>query len=756
MSKRKYHQAASIAVLGIALAMGVSNPAFAQDASPAADDPSAGGLEEIVVTAQHRRENLQDVPIAVSAVTANSLAESGVDATDAISQMVPAVQFTRVGPSGLFFLRGVGTTNAAAGEEGANAFYIDGVYISDLGQTINNFNNIERIEVLKGPQGTLFGRNATGGLIHIITRDPGDEPVVKGQIGYANYETVSGQFYAGGPVTENLGWDIAFTGQDQGKGWGRNLTRNTENKLDDHWGLRSKAVFRPSDAVKLTLSGDYYDIKDNTAIGWRLDESGLGTGGAVPPTGHDTTANDPALSHLKIWGVSLTAEADLGFATLTSITAMRNNRNHTYFDVDAGPSGLVQFDYVSNARSYQQEIRLASTDTEPLAWQVGAFYLRSIAKNFQEQRGLAYAPAGRRGQDLDAEMVTDSLAAFAEATYSLTPTTHVTGGLRFTEDRRTLSGTITPISLAGVVGPPVSYPRPGIDPFGPKLKYSEVTYRASIRQDLSDDVNVYASVNRGFKAGSFSLQNLANPPTRPQYIMAYEVGLKSELFERRLRLNLAAYHYDIDDYQVRSVLGGTTLQLNAGQVKVDGLDLEFEAVPTERLRLFGGFTLLNSRFDSFTNSLFYYANPAVCTVAKPGVAPPGVTPGRSTGAPTGGLTECYGDASGNKTPLAPKFSASLGASYAFPVGDEGELRFSTLFSYNGGFYFETDNRLRQNSYSLVNASIEYRVDRHWGLEFWGKNVGDSAYYVQRVSSSTGAYASQAAPRTYGVSVKFDY
>ena len=263
------------------------------------------GLEEVIVTAQRRAENLQQVPIAVSARDCRDAGEQRHSSTLAITQLVPAVQFTRSGPSGLFFVRGVGTTNAAAGEEGSNAFYVDDVYLPDLGQTINNFNNIERIEVLKGPQGTLFGRNAFGGLVHVVTRDPGEEAVFNGKVSYGNYETANAQFYAGGPLTDSLGLDIAVTGQDQGEGWGRNLTRGAESKTEDYWGVRSKAVFQPSDALKFTLSGDAYDVEDNTALAWRIADGFIGTGGFASPGGQDTTSNDPALTHLKIWGASL-------------------------------------------------------------------------------------------------------------------------------------------------------------------------------------------------------------------------------------------------------------------------------------------------------------------------------------------------------------------------------------------------------------------------------------------------------------------
>jgi iron complex outermembrane recepter protein len=735
-------------VIGLVLANAALPLAFAQEAAPAKPR-----LEEVIVTAQRREENLQQVPIAVSAVSADMLVNSGVTATNAITQLVPSVQFTRSGPSGLFFVRGVGTTNAAAGEEGSNAFYIDDVYLPDLGQTITNFNNIDRIEVLKGPQGTLFGRNAFGGLVHVLTRDPGDRATMKANVSYGNYETLTGQFYAGGPVTDTLGLDIAVTGRDQGEGWGRNLTRGEESKTEDYLGVRGKAVYRPNDALKFTLSGDTYDVKDNTALAWRVADGFLSTGGFGSPGGQNTTANDPALTHLEIWGLSLKIEADLGFATLASITATRKNDNHSYFDSDGGPAPLLRIDYESGSRSFQQELRLSSNSTDPLSWQVGAFYLRSEADNDSGFRGTAFGGVNN-GQDINAELITDSYAVFGEATYSITSSTHLTAGVRYTEDSREFDGTVATV-VGGVPGTPVSYPRP-IDPWTDELKYDEITYRVALRQDLSDDINVYASFNRGFKAGSYSLQSPGSPPVEPMFIDAYEIGLKSELFDQRLRLNAAAFHYNITDYQVRSAAtatAGSSVLLNAADVEVDGLDVEFEAAPIDQLSIYGGFTFLDSRYSRFAPpqpAPFIYPRPAVCDA-------PGTTdPGTSTGAATGGLLTCFGDATGNQTPMAPDFAASLGATYIVPVGAAGEIRLSALYSYNSGVVFEPDEVLHQDAYDLVNASLEYRINSNWGIELWGKNLGDTKWNAQMLSQGTGPIATLSAPRTYGVSFKAEF
>jgi iron complex outermembrane receptor protein len=748
-----------VALSGLALLLAQPSPLKAQAIQ--ADTPQGTnenvGLADIIVTAQRRAENLQDVPISVSAVTADALKASGVSATKDLPQIVPSVQMTRSGPSGLFFVRGVGTTNAAAGEEGANAMYVDGVYMGDLGQAINNFNNIERVEVLKGPQGTLFGRNATGGLIHVITREPGNEMVMEGQFGFANYRTVNSQAYLGGPITDTISADIAWTGSHQNDGWGRNLTRRTENQRSDYEGVRSKIVLRASDYVKLTLGGDYYTVEDDTGLGWRIADGVIGTLGQTGPGGHDTTANQAALTKLDIWGVNLTTEVDLGFATLTSISAVRRTKNHSMFDVDGGPINLVNIDYRAGARTLQQELRLASNATDPFSWQAGVFYLRSKANTSpQKQTGLAFAPVV--GLQIDSNLETDSYAAFGEGSYAITPTTKLTGGIRYTIDRRTFNGMTRAMLPDGTLGPAIA----SQSAVNSKLNYNEFTYRVALRQEFTDDISIYGSVNRGFKAGAYSLQSPGNAPVKPQFIMAYEVGLKSELFDRRLRLNLAAYHYDIDNYQVRSAAAanpGANVLLNAATAKVDGFDAEFEAAPVDALRLFGGLTVLNSRYSRFGGpdatfqAPIVYPNPATCPAALRGTRDPGVL---GAGPRVGGFTTCFGDVSGNRTPLAPKFAASIGASYTIKTGGTGELRLSTLYSYNSGYVFEPDNLARQGDFSLVNASIEYRPVENLGLEFWARNIADTDYVVQGLTTATGTTEVLAPPRTYGVNVKFNF
>ena len=693
--------------------------AFAQDSQDAPAASSKGGLKEIVVTAQRREENLRDVPIAVNAITSDALKNAGIADTNSLVQAVPSLNFTRSGPSGIFIIRGVSTPNGAAGEEGSTAVYVDDVYMPDLAQTINKFNNIERIEVLNGPQGTLFGRNATGGLIRIITRDPGDHTEFKGQVGVGNYDIFSGQAYFSTPLTDNVGWNVAFTGQEQGKGFGFDPTINKSVKKDDYWGVRSKLVATPTDTLKLTLSGDYYKTDNNIAL-YLYPVSD-----PVNDLSQESLAAYPSGTHIRVWGVSAKGELDLGFASLTSITSYRKLKNRSSFDIDGAAADLFHLSYHSGSKSFQQELRLASNTTEPLSWQVGAFYLHGIFSNDQTQGGfiIPLISPGASTVHILSKGKTDSISVFGEATYAITPTTHLTGGVRWTSDRRKLPvGMQDGIDANGVLVPG-SRRTNTID----SATFDEVTYRVALRQDVTESVNVYASVNRGFKSGQFNLQSPYDPPVKPETIMAYEVGLKGDILDNHVRVNISGFHYDINDYQIRSSQGGPSLLQNAAKVKIDGVDGNVEAAVTSQFNLNVGASYLDARYDVF-------------------------------GGPNGGgiiAPTPTGDASGNRTAIAPKFTFNASGTYTIPFDNGSELRLTGGYTHKSKYYFEADNVLAQPAYDVFNASAEYKVNENVSFELWMKNIGNELYAVQKVTA-VGQAALAGEPRTYGLNAKITY
>lgn len=701
MRSRERIRVRSLGSIGIlAAAIVLSSQARAQEAIPA--EAEAGMLDEIVVTAQRREENLRDVPIAINAITGNALQNIGVADTSTLVQAVPSLNFTRSGPSGIFVIRGVSTPNGAAGEEGSTAVYVDDVYMPDLASTINTFNNIQRIEVLNGPQGTLFGRNATGGLIRIITRDPGDSAELDGQIGYGNYGTYSGQLYAAAPLSDRVGINLAFTGQAQTNGFGYNQTLGRDVRTNNYWGLRSKLVAKAGDNLKITLGGEYFWTHDTTATFlWPQTATGIAAS-------QDSLAGYDSGTRIKVWGVNGKIELDLGSVALTSITAYRHLKNHSDFDVDGNAPDTLHLFYDNSTKAFQQEVRLASTSTEPLSWQLGVFYLHLVATVDQYQLGAAL---GANTSHIVARGVTDSISVFGEATYALSPVLHLTGGLRWTSEQRKLpvgrTDTIPP------VGPVTSLTNPLSG-----ATYSNLTFRGALRYDVSDRANVYVSVNKGFKSGQFNLQSPHDAPVRPQTIMAYEVGAKADLLDRRLRVSLAGYHYNISDYQVRSAIGGVSALRNAAQVRIDGVDVNLEAAVTDRLRLTAGASWLDARYAGFLNST-------------------------------------TGNVSGNKTASAPHFNFTLGGSYALPLGGESELRLTANYVHKSSHVFEPNNVLLQPAYDVVNASIEYRLNEHAALEFYMRNIGDELYNVQ-MATTVGATNLAGAPRQYGANFKFHF
>jgi iron complex outermembrane receptor protein len=572
----------------------------------------------------------------------------------------------------------------------------------DLASTINTFNNIQRIEVLNGPQGTLFGRNATGGLIRIITRDPGDSAELDGQIGYGNYATYSGQLYAAAPLSDQVGINLAFTGQAQTNGFGYNQTLGRDVRTNNYWGLRSKLVAKAGDNLRLTLGGEYFWTHDTTATFlWPQTATGIAAS-------QDSRAGYDSGTRIKVWGVNGKIELDLGSVALTSITAYRHLKNHSDFDVDGNAGDTLHLFYDNSTKAFQQEVRLASTSTEPFSWQLGVFYLHLVATVDQYQLGAAL---GTNTSHIVARGVTDSVSVFGEATYALSPVLHLTGGLRWTSERRNLPvGRTDTIPLVGPVTS-LTNPLSGVT-------YSNVTFRTALRYDVSDTANVYASINKGFKSGQFNLQSPHDAPVRPQTIMAYEVGAKADLLDRRLRVSLAGYHYNISDYQVRSAIVGVSALRNAAKVRIDGVDVNLEAAVTDRLRLTAGASWLDARYLEFLNST-------------------------------------TGNVSGNQTASAPHFNFTLGGSYSVPLGGESQLRLTANYVLKSSHVFDPNNVLRQPAYDVVNASIEYRLNEHAALEFYMRNIGDELYNVQ-MATTVGVTNLAGAPRQYGATFKFHF
>lgn len=729
------------------LAVAAPHMAQAQETAPT-QAAQSGGVEDIIVTAQRRNERQQDVPIAISTITAAAAAQQGVLGTESLGLAVPSLQFSRqTGNGGTPFLRGVGSTQAAAGAESPVAVYVDDVYIGSANATLLQFNNIESTEVLKGPQGTLFGRNATGGVVHIHTRKPSHDFGLDATVGGGSYQTYYGNMYVTGGLSDTVAVNFAAAGQNQDKGYGRSLITGEDTLKGWNYGFRGQLLWEPDADTSLLFSADYSKNKGDQGMSVVLAPGTIGTGGGTGGGKFGTYAFPADYSENTVYGLSGKLTHDFGPFSAVLVTAYRKSTQKYRSDADASPTGgrIIAVDISEPfTRTFSQEVQIVSPQDGAFKWIVGGFYYRSEAGfdplTFQ---GAAFAPFGGSYQVRDLQKL-DSVAGFGEASYEFLPDTKLTAGVRYTRDSFNLSVRMN--NAAGV-------PLPN-SPFATSSSFPKVTYRAILDHKFSRDIMVYASYSRGFKSGGYNLsaptigsgatRQLA-PVVEPEVLDAYEIGFKSELFDRMLRFNGALFRYDYSNLQVTSIQNATSITLNAASARVKGFDADVSFVPSSRFSLNGGFSILDSKFRSFPTGPLFVPNPAVCTPVP-----------RTTGPVTGGNTTCIADLAGNRTSRAPKFTFSVSATYTVPT-DMGEFALNTSLYHNSGFYWEPDNRYAQPKHDLLNATLSWKSpDGQYELKAYARNILNE-YYYSYFSETTGRDSgSPEMPRNYGAALSVHF
>lgn len=715
---------------GLVLAEGVRGQ------TPPAQAEAAPSLSEIVVTAQRRREDLQKVPLSVTAVTADSLEKSGITSTSELLNVVPGLTINPQVKGGVPFVRGVGSQDTNAGNETAVAMYVDGAYYMDVTGILFPLNNIERVEVLKGPQGTLFGRNATGGLINVITRDPESRPALEASLGYGNYETVESSLYATGG-TEHLAGNLAVYAVRQDEGFGRNLFNGHEVNKRNETALRTKLLWTPTEDDRLTLSLDWGSNKSDFGMARNVLPGSFLSGG-VPLQGTPFDAGnssvDPTVPTASAWGGYLRYEHDFHYAALTILTAVRKNKLEFRFDSDLTPPRLAEVDSKNNSVTFQTEVLLVGTKNR-FDWTAGVFFLNGYS-DYDPLAVRSVNPAANTNLFARGDLI--SVAPFGQGTYALTDSTRVTVGGRYTADKRNLRQ--QRLAVTGNANPPGTVLASRID----DVTYSEPTYRLALEHSFLDTVMGYASFTHGFKSGVYNLPDTVQPPVGPEKIDAFEVGLKTELAERRVRLNTAAFHYIYRDIQVQAAptpgpgnpAGIGAQLLNAAEGTINGLEVESTLVSgfgSTNLELSMGLSVLDAEYTSFPRGTATVPNaPAV-----------------------GGNSTVTSDLTGNKMIRTPKWTLNASADYGIPVGND-LLSFNVSYFHSDGYYWDPDNRTQQDAYDLINAQVAYAFgkDGRYRIRAWGKNLADKFTYSYVLASSSGDVAQAAPPRTYGLSVDF--
>jgi iron complex outermembrane receptor protein len=680
-------------------------------------------IEEVVVTAQRRSESMQDVPISVSAVTADTLKALGaIDVLD-LGATAPGLYVGRQLASPLIYLRGIGTTSTQGGQESPTALYVDGVYYAELPGLNFAFNNIERIEVLKGPQGTLFGRNATGGLVQIITKDPSQDAGMEIGFTAANYDTFGGKLYATTGLGDNLAADIAFVGSDQGEGWGRNLTLGVDTGLTDDYGVRSTWLFTPSEDTSVRASFDWTKTETTVGLSRQAAPGARSFDGQGPPDDiYDDLGNIENNEEIEAFGGALKISHSFDAADLVSITAYRETDTDLEFDQDNTPIPLVNAPIFYKTDQFSQELQLLSNDSERFDWILGLYYMDLDFDYELVLNGLAFGAVGGV-DDRHSRQPVKSYAAYAQGTMAVGEASHITAGIRFTRDEREFRGTDT---LGNGAVLPSTAP--------PEVTQEEPTWRLSFDHRFSDELLVFASYNRGFKSGLYNMVNLAQPAVESEIVDAYEVGFKSDLAEDRLRLNGAVFFYDYQDLQIQVINAGITVLANAAEAEVMGAELELQAAPTDNLRIFAGLAYLDTEYTKFPNAQLSTPNPP----------------------PFGGNTVVTGPADGNELVRAPGFSGSLALDYRIPTSN-GTWGINGSYVYTDSFFWEPDNRREQEGYGLVNAELGWEsASEAVHIYVFGRNLSDEEYSQFVSDGGLGDSTAWAAPRTYGVGVDFSF
>jgi iron complex outermembrane receptor protein len=693
-------------VSGFALAL-LKSVAFAsaQEEPPAAQpsatssSPSTSELAEVVVTAQKRSERLQDVPLAVSAITPEVLAEAGVTSTADLASVVPGLTYTRTANVGSPYLRGVGSNQVDPSSESSVSVYVDDVYIPVPQASLFSLGDIEQIEVLKGPQGTLFGRNATGGVIHIHTRDPQQDPLAEATLTYANYDDISASVYGTTGLSPNIAADFYGSYENQGDGWGHNLTYGTPTYIQakNNYDMRSKWLIDIDSLTKVRLEADYsHNVSINPLQ--KPQDTRSPIDGSTYPGRYNTLNGNSDNDRVDTGGVSIRIDRELNWAGISSITAYRHTSVQYDLDNDITALPIADADLAEYASDVSQEFQLSSQKESALKWIIGAFYFAgrgsldplalngTVAIPFDEQR-------------------TTSEAGYGQLTVPLGSAYNATVGLRYTNEDQSYT-----LPAASVLK---------------SQRFDKLTYRVAFDHHFTDDIMMYVSQNRGFKSGGFNLLAPGNA-YEPETLDASEVGLKTMFFDRRVTVNLAGFYYDYRDIQLSLPEPQSSIITNAARARIEGAELSVEIRPVSEWVISAG--------ASFQHGYF---------VDYPG----------AVAVDSAGREASAANLTGNATPRTAPFSGNLAIGYTIHTR-LGDLLPALAASYEDGYYWEPDNRLRQPTYTLVNTSLAWAsLSKTYGIKLWIRNLGDVQYYAQRVEiPAAGDGQIEAAPRTFGVTV----
>lgn len=693
-------------------------------------------ITEVIVTAQRRAERLQDVPIAISVQSGEQLEKAGVTNLRDITTVIPGLSLTGTGTNLQPVMRGVGSQQTDPGNDPNVALYLDGVY--QASQIANSFDlpDVQQIEVLKGPQGTLFGRNATGGAIRIFTLEPDFTATGRIRLDYGRFDNVVAKGFLSGPLLEDTVAASLSVYREEIDGYSRDVAtgRNDVGGVDSTV-VRGKLLARPNDSVKLLLSLGYMDRRDEdtskySVIGGNTIAQTI-PGAVFGQRPYEVAANGATFLDSTVRLASLKADFELGVGTLSSMTAYNKVDALYTLDSDASNADLLFYNLNELQEDYSQEFIFSTNSTGRWHGVGGLFFYHSDGR--YDPLDILGAFAGPEPMFVWSRQVTEAYAVFGELTFDLTDRLTLVGGARYSDEKRTAYGTIQ-------VG---AGPEPAMPKLGAK-SWDSFTPRVSLRYRFLDDDTIYLTYSEGFKSGGFNIAAIDPVPFNPEKLQAIELGVKTSP-NRRLSANVAAFYYDYSDQQVMTVANNFNITANAASSEIYGLDADMTMRVTRDFTLTAGLSLLQAEFERYPNA----------SVLEPISGPISLTSCPS------GIANCGNeavviDASGFKAPKSPEWTLGLTANYAHEF-QFGDVELSAALFHSDEFYWDANERIRQPSYTTVSAQAAWQPrDSRFKLSLWGKNLTNEKYMKTTFMAELVDGAAYARPRTYGLGVEYGF
>ena len=707
-------------------------------------DSDTSSLQEIIVTAQKRLENVNTVPIVITALTNEDLIQAGIGASEQLEWVTPGLVFGNTNGFAQPYIRGIGTDLIGPGQDSPVGFYLDGVYLPWTPSVLQEFGDISRIEVLKGPQGTLYGRNTTGGAVNIITRDPEqtfsvDASVSAGNLGYAKTVT-----YVTGGLTDGLSANFASVYTIHN---GFVNVLNNGDHLDnlDRFGLRSKIQYEINDGWSVLFGGDYAHRNDSSdCVCSALIGSDVplppGVGPAFRPRNTYTTADPPAFQTATDFGANLTVHGRMSWTDFTAITGFREDYLVSMSDGSLTTLPLLAYQAYEGEQQFTQEVQWTSSGSSPLQWIGGLYFLKGNAFEgpVNVWGGIPTTDPANDGL-LDGRTRISSYAAYGQASYELPYGFKLIAGFRTSYEQRKLTAQ-TNYAIDWL--DPAVRAALGLPPLDASKNWTTTKPKATLQWENPGQL-LYASYSTAFKAGSYNIISETSPgPLEPENIKAYEVGGKHDLpFLNHGHLDWAVFYYNYSNIQVAVQdpgVGGIAASQNAASLISRGVDLDLTVPIVRNLTASIGMEYLDARYESFLDAQV-----------------PNIVNGElGTVTPIGSTKSV--DASGNRAERSPLLTSTAQLQWVLPIST-GNISTTATYYHNSGFYFDAGDEVQQKAYDLVNLYLQYAPKgNRWSVAAWINNAFN-ATIVAGVGESPYVVAAQYIdPRLFGLSASVHY